>query len=213
MTRHAGTLPTSYFDELYAADPDPWQFETSEYERGKYAATLAALPQERYSSALEVGCSIGVLTRQLAGRCDVLVSLDIAEGALDRARARCQDLAHVDFRLKQVPNDWPEGRFDLIVLSEVVYYLDAGDVERLVERVRGALAVGGDVVLVHWTGETHYPLTGDTAAERFIDRASAFLRVHGQARTDKYRLDVLVGCEGYAPCKLTLPHPGHERAS
>ncbi|MCJ2063737.1 nodulation S family protein [Methylobacterium sp. J-088] len=191
MTRHAGTLPPSYFDKLYAADLDPWQFETSDYERGKYAATLAALPRVRYARVLEVGCSIGVLTRQLAERCDALVSLDLAERALDRARARCRDLAHVDLRLAQVPNDWPEGSFDLILLSEVVYYLDADDVERLVERVRGALAASGDVGLVHWTGETHYPLTGDAAAEQFIDRGSTFLRVHSQARTDKYRLDVL----------------------
>ena len=191
MTRHAGTLPPSYFDELYAGDPDPWQFETSDYERGKYAATLAALPRARYASALEVGCSIGVLTRQLAERCDVLVSLDLAEQALDRARARCQDLAHVDLRRAQVPNEWPEGKFELILLSEVVYYLDAGDVDRLVARVHDALAAGGDVVLVHWTGETHYPLTGDAAAELFIAGSGDFLRVTRQSQAEKYRIDVL----------------------
>lgn len=191
MTRHAGTLPPSYFDDLYAGDPDPWQFETSDYERGKYAATLAALPQARYVSALEVGCSIGVLTRQLAERCDVLVSLDLAERALARARDRCRDLAHVDLRLAQVPNDWPEGTFELILLSEVVYYLDAEDVGRLVTRVRGSLAEGGDVVLVHWTGETHYPLTGDAAAELFIAGSSNFLRVDHQSQAEKYRIDVL----------------------
>ena len=192
MTRHAGTLPPSYFDELYAGDPDPWQFETSDYEREKYAATLAALPRDRYASALEVGCSIGVLTRQLAERCDALVSLDLAERALDRARARCRDLAHVDLRRAQVPNDWPEeGPFELILLSEVVYYLDAGDVERLVERVRGSLAAGGDVVLVHWTGETHYPLTGDAAAELFIAGSGDFLRIDHQSQAEKYRIDVL----------------------
>lgn len=61
MTRHATSLPPDYFDVRYAADPDPWNFAGSPYERDKYAATLAALPRERYASALEVGCSIGVL--------------------------------------------------------------------------------------------------------------------------------------------------------
>ena len=198
MTRHARSLPPSYFDERYAADPDPWDFETSEYERAKYAATLDALPRARYASALEVGCSIGVLTEALAKRCDALVSLDLAERALERARDRCRDLAHVRFELAQVPGQWPEGRFDLILLSEVVYYLDADDVVSLVDRVRGSLLPGGSVVLVHWTGETHYPLTGDEAAGRFIDGARAFLRVRGQTRSEKYRLDVLVG-HGEAP--------------
>ncbi|MDH2309221.1 class I SAM-dependent DNA methyltransferase [Methylobacterium brachiatum] len=193
MSRHTTSLPPSYFDERYARDPDPWQFATSDYERGKYAATLDALPRDHYAAALEVGCSIGVLTEVLARRCDDLVSIDLAELALARARERCRDLPQVRFELAQVPGQWPEGAFDLILLSEVVYYLDANDVQRLVDRVRGCLQPGGDVVLVHWTGETHYPLTGDQAAERFIEGARGFLRVHVQARTDKYRLDVLVG--------------------
>lgn len=192
MSRYAHSLPRSYFDERYAADPDPWQFATSAYERAKYAATLKALPRSRYASALEVGCSIGVLTEALAGRCDALVSLDLTERALAQARERCRNLPQVRFELAQVPGQWPEGTFDLILLSEVVYYLDADDIRRLVERVRGCLRPNGSVVLVHWTGDTHYPLSGDDAAERFIDGAQPSLRVQGQSRTDKYRLDVLV---------------------
>jgi len=71
----SASLPPGYFDALYAASPDPWAFETSAYERAKYAATLDALPARRYRRALEVGCSIGVLTRQLADRCDIKISI------------------------------------------------------------------------------------------------------------------------------------------
>ena len=191
MTRHTASLPPDYFEARYAADPDPWRFATSAYERAKYAATLAALPRPRYARALEVGCSIGVLTRRLAERCDALVALDVAEAALDQARARCRDLAHVRFARAQVPGAWPEGGFDLILLSEVVYYLDAADVGRLADRLQGSLRPGGDVVLVHWTGETHYPLTGDAAAEILIERTAPFLTLDHQARTGEYRLDVL----------------------
>ena len=196
MNRYGPSLPPSYFDARYALDPDPWQFATSDYERAKYAATLDALPRDHYASALEVGCSIGVLTAALAERCDALVSLDLAERALAQARARCRSLPHVRFERAQVPGQWPQGSFDLILLSEVVYYLDAPDVARLSACVRNCLRPGGDVVLVHWTGETHYPLTGDEAAERFIDGAREFLRVLGQTRTDKYRLDVLTARQG-----------------
>ena len=191
MSRHTRSLPPSYFNERYAADPDPWRFAASDYERAKYDATLAALPRPRYAYALEVGCSIGVLARRLSERCDALLGIDVADAALEQARARCRDLSHVRFAVSQVPGAWPEGGFDLILLSEVVYYLDAGDVARLVARVRDSLRPGGDVVLVHWTGETHYPLTGDEAAALFIERSSAFLGLHQQARADQYRLDVL----------------------
>ncbi|RYI86437.1 MAG: hypothetical protein EON47_22590, partial [Acetobacteraceae bacterium] len=79
------TLPATYFDALYAATPDPWAFASSDYEREKYAATLAALPRPHYARVLEIGCSIGVLTRMLAGRGDAVVALDVAETALAAA--------------------------------------------------------------------------------------------------------------------------------
>ena len=76
---------------------DPWKFATSAYERGKYTLTLNAMPNSRYRSALEVGCSIGVLTRSLASRCDAVVAIDAAQTALVEARRRCADLPGVRF--------------------------------------------------------------------------------------------------------------------
>ncbi len=191
MTRHTASLPPDYFDARYAADPDPWNFTASPYERDKYAATLASLPRPHYAAGLEIGCSIGVLTAALAPLCDTLTALDVAEAALAQARARCRDLPHVRLLDAQVPGEWPEGTFDLILLSEVVYYLDAADVARLATRVRESLRPGGDVVLVHWTGETHYPLTGDEAADLFIRETGHHLAADRQIRTEAYRLDVL----------------------
>ncbi len=100
------------------------------------------------------------------------------------------------FARAQVPGEWPEGTFDLMVLSEVVYFLDPVDVERLVERVKGSLRPGGTVVLVHWTGVTHYPLSGDDAAELFMATAQPFLRAIHHGATDAYRLDVLMNEPG-----------------
>ena len=78
------------FDGMYAERPDPWGFETSPYEQAKYDATIAALPR-RYATALEAGCSIGVLSERLAAHCDALLGVDVAEAPLaarPRARAR-----------------------------------------------------------------------------------------------------------------------------
>ena len=86
------TLRPEYFDALYSADPDPWKFAASPYERAKYTLTLSAMPRSRYRSALEVGCSIGVLTRSLASRCNVVVAIDAAAAPLVEARRRCAAL-------------------------------------------------------------------------------------------------------------------------
>jgi hypothetical protein len=47
MSRADRTLGPAYFDNVYAADSDPWKFASSAYERDKYAATLAAFPKPR----------------------------------------------------------------------------------------------------------------------------------------------------------------------
>lgn len=189
--RRAKSLDTDYFKGMYATESDPWRFATSAYERDKYAATLAALPRARYASGLEVGCSIGVFTHQLCSRCDALIGLDVVPSVLDDARARCTDCPNVRFQLAAVPGAWPDGRFDLILISEVAYYLDRADLARLVARVAGSVLPEADIVLVHWLGVTHYPLSGDEAAEGFIAGAQGFARALKQSRTAEYRLDVL----------------------
>lgn len=190
-SRFETTIPRGYFDALYATDADPWGFAESAYEREKYAATLAALPDGRYAHALEVGCSIGVLTRDLAERCDRLVAIDISDAALARAKARCADLVHVRFERATAPAQWPDGRFDLLVLSEVVYYLDRAAVGRLVERIDRSRMPSAVIVLVHWLGATHYPLSGDEAAETFMAASRRFAAPVHRSRTREYRLDVL----------------------
>ncbi|HEY1862874.1 MAG TPA: class I SAM-dependent methyltransferase [Roseiarcus sp.] len=191
MSELRQTLKPEYFDALYTADPDPWRFAASAYERAKYALTLNAMPKPRYRSALEVGCSIGVFTRLLASRCNLLVAIDAAEAPLVDARRRCADLPDVRFEQMFVPDEWPDGAFELILLSEVVYYLSRDDVGRLAARVMRSLLRGGSVILVHWTGETDYPLSGDEAAALFVERMGSTCILERANRYRQFRLDVL----------------------
>jgi cyclopropane fatty-acyl-phospholipid synthase-like methyltransferase len=191
MSDRGQTLKPEYFDALYTGDPDPWKFAASPYERDKYALTLDAIPKPRYRSALEVGCSIGILTSSLASRCDTLVAIDAAQAPLVEARRRCADLPGVRFEHMFVPAQWPDGGFDLILLSEVVYYLSRDDVGRLAARVANSLTKGGSVILVHWTGLTNYPLSGDEAAALFIERIGPGYVIDRADRYAEFRLDVL----------------------
>lgn len=185
----ARSLAPGYFDDLYAADPDPWRMETSAYEDAKYDATLAALPRPRYARAIEIGCSIGVLTARLATRCDDLLAIDVAQAALVRAGERCRDLP-VRFALSTLPDAPPSGPFDLVMLSEVVYYFDPAGVAKLADAVRDMAAPGADILLVHWLGETpDYPLSGDEAVDLF--EAAGEWRIMRRTRTPLYRLDLL----------------------
>lgn len=191
MTHPAGSLPAAYFEALYAADPDPWRFRSSDYEAAKYAATLAALERPRYGHALEVGCSIGVLTKLLAARCDSLLAIDGSARAVAAARRHCGALPGLTLAQREVPRQWPRARYDLILFSEVLYYLDEPDLARIATLARRDVAPGGEVLLVHWTGTTDYPLSGDAAAEGLIGALAGTMPAVRQERTEHYRLDLL----------------------
>jgi cyclopropane fatty-acyl-phospholipid synthase-like methyltransferase len=191
MNEPGQTLKPEYFDALYTADPDPWKFATSPYERNKYQLTLDVIPKPHYRSALEVGCSIGVLTRSLASRCDTLIAIDGAQVPLVEARRRCADLPGVRFEHMFVPEQWPDGMFDLIILSEVVYYLSREDVRRLAASVTRSSAPDGVAILVHWTRSTDYPLSGDEAVALFIEGMGPACVVERADRYAEFRLDVL----------------------
>lgn len=183
------TLPPDYFDALYADSADPWGFADRWYERRKRALTLALLPRERYGSVYEPGCSIGVLTRELAGRCDRLLATDVAPAAVEAARARCADLPHVTVEQAGLPQDWPAERADLVVLSEVGYYFGPEDAGQVADR---ALAGAGTVVAVHWRHAVRdYPLGGD-AVHAILERAADRLGCHRTAGyvDDDVRADV-----------------------
>ncbi|NVO31904.1 class I SAM-dependent DNA methyltransferase [Hymenobacter lapidiphilus] len=188
------TLPPDYFDKVYEANQDPWDFATSPYEQEKYAATLAALPRSHYARAFEIGCSLGILTARLAPHCGYLLAVDVAEAALQQARQRCANLPQVELQLLRVPDEFPAGQFDLILVSEVGYYWSPADLARAADQLIATLPAGGHLVLVHWTPPVHdYPLTGDAVHEFFLEKATPngpLRHLHGH-RYEKYRLDVL----------------------
>lgn len=188
----ARSLSPDYFDAVYRDDPDPWGFASRPYEAAKYDATLAWLPRPTYRSALEVGCSIGVLTRRLADRCDSLLAVDVSERALGLARERCADRPNVRFERMAIPRDRPDGRFDLILLSEVAYYWSPADMAVAREVLAARLDRGGHLLMVHWTPfVADYPQTGDAVHQAILDGAGVVGLEHREGtREATYRIDL-----------------------
>ena len=185
------SLPASYFEAIYQSDRDPWKFETSECEAKKYAATIEALPKSRYRSALEIGGSIGVLTEMLAHSCDSILSIDVSKLAQKQAIKRCQKLEQVQFGLMNFPHEYPQEKFDLILVSEVGYYWCPKDLRTSQQRIFELLEPNGHLLLVHWLPVSpDYPLTGDEVHDSFTQYVPLNLQHLQSQRNENYRLDL-----------------------
>ena len=177
-----------YFYDRYASSPDPWGFASKWYERRKYDLTVAALPRLRYARAFEPGCSIGVLSELLAARCDHVLASDIVPSALAQAEIRLRPWDNVVVERRAIPEEWPTGTFDLIILSEIAYYFDVAALNTIVSRTVDSSVLGANLVAVHWRGPTNYALSADAAHAR-ID-LSEHWRSEGHYEEEKFLLDV-----------------------
>ena len=148
------------FDDMIAGgDNDPWLLDSSFYEQRRLALVLACLGRERYRSALEIGCSTGQLSNMLADRADDVTGLDVSAAAIRIARRR---FPGVRWSLGAAPGDIPDGRYDLIVLSEIGYFLDGPDLLTTLRTARRLKRCGGEIVLAHWRLPTSgIPLDGE----------------------------------------------------
>jgi LmbE family N-acetylglucosaminyl deacetylase len=186
----ASSAPADRFATLYSGgDGDPWQTHTSWYEIRKRAVLLACLPHARYTHAAEPGCGTGALTRELAGRCDAVTASDYTAQAVAATAEATRGLAGVTVEHRALPDPaaLPAG-IDLAVLSEVLYYLSAADLDATVDRLADAVVAGGDVLVAHWRGwpaeapqdaeATHRRLREDRRFDMLLEHTDAEFLVH-----------------------------------
>jgi SAM-dependent methyltransferase len=182
---------TEALEAIYARSPDPWNYRNSTYEHEKYAATEAALPEPRYRRGFDVGCSIGVLTEKIAARCDQLLAIDVVEAALVEARKTCANVPNVTFERMRIPQEWPDGRFDLIMISEVLSLLNEEDILRTAAACGRSLEPKGTIVLVNYLNPKKRPPYADEAVRLFCTALARKCRPTFGQRKEEYRLDVL----------------------
>jgi LmbE family N-acetylglucosaminyl deacetylase/SAM-dependent methyltransferase len=183
-TQDAPASDPAYFDRLYAMEPDPWGLATRFYEQRKREILLASLPQSRFRRAFEPGCALGALTERLAQRCDEVMASDASPPAVAQAQVLVT-APNARIARGQIPGDWPNGEFDLIVISEVGYY--CLDLDFLHRRIEESLAPDGTLVACHWRhAAPDHPRTAD-AVHLALGLGLRLLVAHHE---EDFRLDV-----------------------
>lgn len=137
------------FEKKFRNNIDPWDYTTSPFERYKRGVLLRACGCRTYGRGLELACAIGETTRRLARRCLRLMAVDSSATAVAEARRRLRGFQNVTIRQAVLPGETPRGAFDLIVASEIAYYLDPRELSDLLARLKSALAPAGRIVFLN----------------------------------------------------------------
>jgi cyclopropane fatty-acyl-phospholipid synthase-like methyltransferase len=183
-------MSAAEFEDRYQRDPDPWGYTSSDYERHKYRATLAACGEGPFASALELGGSIGVFSSMLAPRCVQLTTIDAAATAVAAARRRLAGCSHVRVVLGSIPAAIPDGPFDLVVASEILYYLTATELASTLAALESRMVPGARLVAVHWRSPGPERPFSARQVHRLL-RAQPWLEPLTRGGTRDYLLDVM----------------------
>lgn len=117
---------------------------------------------------LEIGCSTGYLSQALCQKGVQVLALDVSPVAVSQAASRVGDSAPITFRHAEIPDDWPRGEFDLIVFSEVLYFMTVEEIGLCSKLAHKCLASNGYCLLVNWTGNSNLPISGQEAVSTFF---------------------------------------------
>ena len=170
-------MSPEHFDNLYLAKDDPWDVATKWHDQRKYAVTVASLPRQRYRRCYEPGCSVGLLTRLLAPRCDEILAVDSVDSAVRQTRENVREFPHVTAERAILPAELPDATYDLIVVGDLLYYLSAEDLDATIDGLIERLEPGGDFVSVHFRDReggnydgfnVHAALAGRSGLERIV---------------------------------------------
>ena len=171
-------------------EPDPWGYETHWYEKRRRALIAALLPGEKLGRVLEIGCSTGLITQMLAARARHVLAIDVSPKAVSLARERLQGLAHVEIVQADITQDWPARSFDQILLCDVAYYLDAGQLGQLARNIRIQASADCVLLLAHWRHPFAQVITPAPAAHDLLAEVTGFARLAGYQDHDLL-IDVL----------------------
>ncbi|WP_083508034.1 bifunctional PIG-L family deacetylase/class I SAM-dependent methyltransferase [Aureimonas frigidaquae] len=186
-----------HFDRLYADGADPFGVRDRHYELEKRAASARVLARERYCRVLELGSGEAHLSRDLlaAGMAVEAIGVDRSAGVVAQAARDAPD--GLSLIVGSLPDDLPQGRFDLILLPEILYYLSEAELRRLAARLPHHLTDDAQILIVSYRGPTDTPLDGIAAADFLMASLGAVLRPVTRQDHPAYRLDLLAydpGC-------------------
>ena len=181
------------FEAMFRKDADPWNYAASPFEAYKRDRLLHACGGRLFGRGFELACANGETTRRLAGRCLRLLAVDAAPTAVAEARRRTKDLKNVELREAVLPTETPSGPFDLIVASEILYYLTERDMRTLLDQLMAALAPAGRIVVLHhiipFADAAQPPAMAQRLARQILSASMPLVAEHRERRFSVFAVE------------------------
>ena len=143
------SIDVAGFERKFQENKDPWNYRHSTFERHKRSVLLEACGLSKRGRGLELGCANGEATPELARRCLRFVAVDGSATALAEAKRRLMRDLKVKFVRADLPEQMPRGPFDLIIVSELAYYLVPHALTKLKTYLLRALDRHGRIVVLN----------------------------------------------------------------
>lgn len=129
------------FEGMYTGVQDPWGCDAEVVGLSNKLFLELICHRRQYRSILDIGCGLGGFTNLLRYRNEgcAIIGADVAPTAVLKARVAYPEIG---FKVLNVLTDTIEGKYDLIVLSEVLWYL-LDDLPGVFNKLSDALEQGG----------------------------------------------------------------------
>ncbi len=171
------------FEAMYRRDRDPFRVRDSWYERRKLAVVLASLSRATYALGWDPACGTGDLALALDARCERFLASDLSAEAVQITKALVAGRPEVEVTLNSLPRPVPGHRPDVIVLSEVLYYLpESARAETYTMVDQAAAESAAEILTVHWR---HHPDDAYLSGTAVTDELGSAL--HARGWTDAVR--------------------------
>lgn len=165
------------FEEMYTDIGDPWDCSKASNALNNKLFLEILFYERKYRRILDVGCGLGSMTYKYFCRNGggSVTGYDISPTAISKAS---KVFPEIKFFVKNILNDKIEGRYDLIILSELLWYILDG-VKDVFLRLYDALLKNG-VIGIHqfFPKEQRFGneiIDGIGGFEKFIMKDTGFL--------------------------------------
>jgi SAM-dependent methyltransferase len=188
-----GWTDEDFAERYVSGGADAWGYRDSPQHRQRAEWILEALPGNRFTMALEVGCAQGFLTERIAARAERVVACDLSETAVRQAREHCRGLANAEFHVADIRRGFPGDGFDLCLFSDVLYYLSASETDGVLAEAAQKVAPGGFLLIANEWRQGAKGLTPPAYAFAVLDADPRWERQTGsQRQLDEATLTIAV---------------------